>query len=138
MKKFTIIPAVLGILCGVMIFTSAVNKEVEAAIYTYDQNDEWTKTKSGMWPGLRDGKTYWYKLDKDAKLSWSTDGKSWSQVANGMWADKSGRWMKVENQKLVWSTDMGTNWSDVPEGRWEGSDSRWYKFDKDWTLMVKK
>lgn len=96
---------------------------------------EWKKSKSGTWAGKKDTKTYWYKLDKDAKLWWSTDGKKWAAVDNGMWADKDGKWLKIHNGKLVWTTD-GNNWSEVPDWKWEGSDGKWYKFDDKWTLWV--
>lgn len=89
--------------------------------------------------GMKDGKSYWYKLDKNAKLWWSADGgKNWAEVKDGMWADKDGKWLKIGNNKLWWSADMGKNWSEVPEWKWEGPKGEWYKFDKDWTLWTNK
>jgi len=96
---------------------------------------DWTKSSNGTWPGMKDSKTYWYKLDKNAGLWWSTDGKKWAAVKDGMWADKDGKWLKIHQGKLVWSTD-GKQWSEVPDWKWEGSDGKWYKFDSKWTLWV--
>lgn len=85
------------------------------------------------------GKSYWYKLDKSAKLWWSADGgKNWVAVKDGMWADKDGKWMKISENKLWWSADMGKKWSEVPEWKWEGPKGEWYKFDKDWSLWTNK
>lgn len=50
--------------------------------------------------------------------------------------DKSGKWLKIHDKKLVWSTD-GKAWAEVPEWQWEGSDGKWYKFDSNWKLWVK-
>ena len=96
---------------------------------------DWMKSATGTWPGMKDGKTYWYKLDKKGGLWWSMDGKQWSAVKGGMWADKDGKWLKIHDKKLVWSAD-GKTWSEVPEWKWQGSDGKWYKFDMDWMLWV--
>ena len=95
----------------------------------------WVKATTGTWPGMKDGKTYWYKLDKKAGLWWSTDGKQWTAVKDGLWADKEGKWLKIHQGKLDWSTD-GQQWSEVPDWKWEGSDGKWYKFDAKWSLWV--
>ena len=96
---------------------------------------DWTKSTTGTWPGMKDGKTYWYKLDKQGGLWWSTDGTKWAAVKGGAWADSDGKWLKIHDKKLVWSAD-GKTWSEVPEWKWKGSDGKWYKFDTDWTLWV--
>lgn len=96
---------------------------------------DWTRSSTGTWPGMKDGMTYWYKLDKQGGLWWSTDGKKWAAVKDGAWADADGKWLKIHDKKLVWSTD-GTTWSEVPEWKWKGSDGKWYKFDTDWALWV--
>lgn len=96
---------------------------------------DWTKSATGTWAGKKDGVTYWYKLDKKAGLWWSTDGKKWAEVKDGVWADKEGKWLKIHDKKLVWSTN-GKAWSEVPEWKWEGADGKWYKFDSHWTLWV--
>ncbi|MBW8685132.1 hypothetical protein [Chitinophaga rhizophila] len=100
--------------------------------------DDWAKAKNGVWEGMKDNKTYWYKIDKSAKLWWSTDGKKWAAVEDGMWADKDGKWLKIGDGKLWWSADQGANWAEVPEWKWEGPKGEWYKFDQDWTLWVSK
>lgn len=92
------------------------------------------KKADGTWAANHEGKTYWYKLDKEASLWWSTDGKKWAKVESGMWADKSGRWLKIGENKLWWSADMGKTWSEVPEWKWEGPRGEWYKFDANWQL----
>ncbi|WP_276482839.1 hypothetical protein [Paraflavitalea pollutisoli] len=97
--------------------------------------DDWKKSTTGTWPGMKDGVTYWYKLDKKAGLWWSTDGKKWAEVKEGAWADKDGKWLKIHDKKLVWSTD-GKAWAEVPEWKWEGSDGKWYKFDSSWMLWI--
>jgi len=96
---------------------------------------EWKKAKDGAWPGMKDGKTYWYKLKKGGNLVWSTDGKSWAEVPGNAWADKDGKWLKISDGKLLWSKD-GNDCAEVPEWKWEASDGKWYKFDKNWGLWV--
>ena len=98
----------------------------------------WMKKADGTWAGKMDSKMYWYKLDKEAKLWWSADGKAWAAVANGMWADKDGKWLKIGDKKLWWSADMGKTWVEVPEWKWQGPNDEWYKFDKDWSLWINK
>ncbi|WP_246484955.1 hypothetical protein [Chitinophaga qingshengii] len=95
----------------------------------------WVKSTAGTWPGMKHGKTYWYKLGKKADLWWSADGKQWAAVKDGLWADKEGKWLKIHQGKLVWSAD-GKQWSEVPDWKWEGSDGKWYKFDAQWSLWV--
>lgn len=97
--------------------------------------NEWKASKTGTWAGMKDGKTYWYKIDKSAKLWWSADGKKWAKVDDGMWADKEGKWLKIHEGKLVWTAN-GKDWAEVPEWKWEGSDGKWYKFDAKWKLWV--
>lgn len=99
---------------------------------------DWVKSTAGTWAGKKDGKIYWYKLDKNAKLWWSTDGKKWAAVEGGMWADKDGKWLKIGDGKLWWTADGGKNFSEVPEWKWEGPDGEWYKFDAKWNLWVSK
>lgn len=100
--------------------------------------EEWIKSKDGIWEGVKDKKTYWYKLDKDAKLWWSTNGKKWAAVEDGMWADQDGKWLKIGDGKLWWSADKGGSWAEVPDWKWEGPKGHWYKFDKDWSVWVTK
>lgn len=99
---------------------------------------DWKVSPTGIWPGKKDGKTYWYKLDKNAQLWGSTDGKKWASVEGGMWADKDGKWLKIGEGKLWWTTDGGKNFSEVPEWKWKGPGGEWYKFDAKWTLWVNK
>ncbi|WP_295122376.1 hypothetical protein [uncultured Chitinophaga sp.] len=99
---------------------------------------DFKKSATGTWEGKMDGKTYWYKLDKSAKLWWSTDGKKWAAVESGMWADKDGKWLKIGDGKLWWSADEGKKWSEAPEWKWEGPQGEWYKFDAKWNLWVNK
>ena len=113
-------------------FTARVSNEITVSSIHAD----WMKSKTGTWPGMKDGKTYWYKIDKKGGLWWSTDGKKWAAVSEGAWADKEGKWLKIHEGKLVWSTD-GSTWSEVPDWKWEGSDGKWYKFDAKWELWVK-
>lgn len=97
--------------------------------------DDWMRSSTGTWPGVKDGKTYWYKLDKKGGLWWSADGNQWAAVKGGAWADGDGKWLKIHDKKLVWSTD-GKSWSEVPEWKWKASDGKWYKFDQGWSLWV--
>jgi uncharacterized protein YxeA len=96
-------------------------------------SDDWKKSSEGTWEGKD---KVWYKLDKQAKLWWSKDGKKWEASKDQTWQDKDGKWLKVHDKKLVWSTD-GKTWADVPEWSWASPDGKWYKFDKDWSLWVK-
>ena len=103
----------------------------------FSNSTDWMKSAAQTWPGMYENKTYWYKLDKMAKLWWSADGKKWAAVESGAWADKEGKWLKIHEGKLVWSKD-GKAWSEVPEWTWEGSDGKWYKFDSSWSLWTNK
>jgi hypothetical protein len=97
--------------------------------------ENWMKSTTGTWPGMKDGKTYWYKLDTKGGLWWSTDGTKWAVVKDKTWADSDGKWLMIQGKKLVWSTD-GKSWSEVPEWKWKASDGMWYKFDAEWSLWV--
>ncbi|MFY8108916.1 MAG: hypothetical protein ACOVO9_07985 [Bacteroidia bacterium] len=129
MKKLTLLAAIIGMMLAGTEAKSILKTSVKLEI-----QKEFSKKKEGTWAGKMDGKAYWYKLDKNAKLWWSTDGKKWAEVSNQMWADKSGKWMKIGDNKLWWSADMGKTWSEVPEWKWEGPMGEWYQFDKDWSL----
>jgi hypothetical protein len=135
MKK-TIIA--LTLLAG-LFFTTGYTNTATAKENPVTVSDDWSKARNGAWAGDMNGKSYWYKLDRETmKLWWSTDkGKNWSHVESQMWADKEGKWMKIENKNVVWSNDMGKTWSTVPDWTWQGADGKWYKFDKDWTVWVK-
>lgn len=120
----------------VALITSSFTSNNETPVHHTEVKKDWMKSSTGTWPGMKDGKTYWYKIDKKAGLWWSTDGKKWEAVSDGAWADKDGKWLKIHDKKLVWSAD-GNSWSEVPEWKWEGSDGKWYKFDQKWSLWVK-
>ncbi len=115
----------------------ALASEICISPASYEVTADWVKSKTQIWAGSVEGKTYWYKLDASAKLWWSTDGKKWTAVESQSWTDKDGKWLKIHESKLVWSTD-GNQWSEVPEWKWEGSDGTWYKFDKKWSLWIHK
>lgn len=132
MKKVILIAACFMINSVLINDLKAVN-EVSSA-YSLKKAG-WKKVTNQAWPGIKDGTTYWYKIDKMAKLWWSTDGKKWAAVEDGTWMDKDGKWLKIHMGKLVWSTD-GKQWEAVPEWKWQGSDGKWYKFDQHWTLWV--
>lgn len=121
------------VLMSSIAFTQAIAPAAHIAYYA-----EWVKSGTGIWAGKKDGKTYWYKLDKNAQVWWSADGKEWAAVEGGMWADKDGKWLKIGEGKLWWTTDGGKNFSEVPEWKWEGPDGEWYKFDAKWILWVDK
>lgn len=100
--------------------------------------DDWKKAKNNAWPGVINEQTYMYKLDANAKLWWSPDGKKWEADADGMWADKEGSFFKIDGHKLRTSADGGNTWSDSPEWKWMAVDGNWYKLDKDWIVWVSK
>ncbi len=132
MKRIFFALALFG---GITTVTQAADLSTTPIVY--EVNADWVKSKTQTWAGSIEGKTYWYKLDKSAKLWWSTDGTKWAEVESQSWTDKEGKWLKINEGKLVWSAD-GTEWSEVPEWKWEGSDGKWYKFDKKWTLWTNK
>jgi hypothetical protein len=136
MRKFILPLAAFAVMLATNV--GAANKINGKTVIAKTENNNWMKDSDGAWEGKKDGKTYWYKLDKSAKLWWSTDGKKWEAAGDNTWADNQGHWLTVKNNKLEWSTDMGKTWSAVPDMKWEGSDGKWYKFDKDWTLWVNK
>src|SRR5215207_7553308 len=101
MKKSIIALAAICMMLGVNAKSPAVSasKLTPASV-----NSGWVKSKEGTWAGMKDGKSYWYKLDKSAKLWWSADGgKKWAAVADGMWADKDGKWLKIVKNNLMWT-----------------------------------
>lgn len=136
MKKLFLLVSGALLLCMI---TVAVTKAVVPAgdVHGFNEQD-WAKSRTGAWVGKKDGKRYWYKLDKNAQVWWSTDGKKWAAVEGGMWADKDNRWIKIGDGKLWWTTDDGKNFSEVPEWKWEAPDGKWYKFDAKWTLWVSR
>jgi hypothetical protein len=136
MKKILMAAAVLGLILGATATQASTAPKTTATSKTVKA--DWKKSAEGTWAGKMTGKKYWYKLDTKAKLWWSTDGKKWAEVKDGMWADKDGKWMKIGDNKLWWSADMGKKWSEVPEWKWQGPDGEWYKFDKDWSLWTNK
>ncbi|WP_114791558.1 hypothetical protein U0035_18485 [Niabella yanshanensis] len=132
MKRIFFALALLG---GITTVAQAADLSTTPVVYKVSA--DWVKSKTQTWAGSIEDNTYWYKLDKSAKLWWSTDGTKWAEVESQSWTDKDGKWLKIHEGKLVWSTD-GTQWSEVPEWKWEGSDGKWYKFDKKWTLWTNK
>lgn len=133
MKKMLLITS--GVF--LMLTTSiAVTQAVAPAGNMTENYFDWIKSKTSIWAGMKDGKIHWYKLDKNAQLWWSADGKKWTPAEGGMWADKDGKWLKIGEGKLWWTADKGKNFSEVPEWKWEGPKGEWYKFDAKWTLWV--
>lgn len=130
---------IMMLLCAPFIAVAENTKDLQASrdivSPEYIVYGDWVKSVSGAWPGMKDGKTYWYKLDAKGGLWWSADGKKWSAVDGGTWGDKDGKWLKIHEGKLVWSSD-GKEWSEVPEWKWQASDGKWYKFDNSWGLWV--
>lgn len=132
MKKILMACAASGLMLAAPLTTALAHTPTT----TVSVKADFMKSKDGTWAGMMKGKMYWYKLDAKAKLWWSMDGKKWSEVKEGMWADKEGRWLKIGDNKLWWSADMGKNWSEVPEWKWEGPKGEWYKFDSNWSLWT--
>ncbi len=137
MKRKLFVAVVLALFTTTTVMF-AVNGILNPSSITASIYGDWVKKDDGTWAGNMDGKKYWYKLDSSAKLWWSTDGKAWAAVDNGMWADKDGKWLKIGEKKLWWSADMGATWSEVPEWKWQGPDGEWYKFDATWNIWVNK
>lgn len=135
MKKNVWIIATVLLLTG---STAAYLRASGAMEQSTVSKDGFKMKKDGTWAGNMDGKMYWYKLDKMAKLWWSTDGKTWAAVESGMWADKDGHWLKIGDGKLWWSADMGKTFAEVPEWKWQGPSGEWYKFDASWNLWINK
>lgn len=102
------------------------------------QEQNWAKSKTGVWLGVADNKLHRYKLDKSARLWASTDGKEWQEVEDGLWQDRDGRQLKIGEGKLWRTSDEGKNYMEVPEWKWKGPRGEWYKFDAKWTLWVVK
>lgn len=102
------------------------------------RGNQWVKSKSGAWAGNKEGKSLWYKLDRNARIWSSPNGHDWTEVADGMWADKQDRQLKIGEGKLWWTADEGKNFEEVPEWKWQGPRGEWYKFDAKWTLWVSR
>ncbi|HEY6160826.1 MAG TPA: hypothetical protein VI112_06370 [Bacteroidia bacterium] len=130
MKKILLIAGL-----AVFALTAGVSNSYATVRHSMTVGENWTKSTTGTWEGMNDGKKTWYKLNPaDASLWWSMDGKKWEASKNGMWQDKDGKWLKIDNKMLKWSADGGKTWSDVPDWKWQGSNGMWYKFDKSWSL----
>ncbi|MES2691406.1 MAG: hypothetical protein V4658_13440, partial [Bacteroidota bacterium] len=77
MKKLTLALSVIGSL----LFANLDSIAVTPSSAPTTVNADWMKAKDGAWEGKMDGKTYWYKLDKNAKVWWSANkGKDWKMV----------------------------------------------------------
>ena len=125
MKKLILIAGLFG-----FAFTAGTATAAVKTSYTVGTETDWKKAKDGAWEGMHDGKKTWYKVNpKDASLWWSMDGKKWEAAKDGMWQDKEGKWLKIDNKMLKWSADGGKTWADVPEWKWESTNGMWYKFD---------
>lgn len=129
MKKLILATALFALGMGV----NAKNSSMDVVTVSVTE-PKWMKSESGTWMGA---KKTWYKLNvADASVWMSKDGKKWDMVKDGMWQDKSGKWLKIVEKDLKWSADGGKTWSTVPEWKWEGADGKWNKFDTDWTLWT--
>ncbi len=138
MKKFMLCMGVAALSFTVG-HAATVNKTAVVNHSIIFADGDWTKSTAGTWTGMHDNKKVWYKVNaKDASLWWSTDGKKWEAVKDGMWQDKDGKWLKISDKKLMWSADSGKTWSEVPDWTWQDADGNWCKFDKDWSLWTKK
>lgn len=82
------------------------------------------------------GISYTNAAEMDSMSSDSTE-MSWKMSSEWTWQDADGKWLKIWDNKLWWSTDWKT-WLEVPEWKWEWEDGVWYKFDSDWTLWWSK
>ncbi|MGX5817549.1 hypothetical protein ACWKWU_05095 [Chitinophaga lutea] len=98
----------------------------------------WVPAKSLIWPSMRDGKFFWYRLDMGARLWRTPDGQKWASVEDGLWEDKVGRLIKVGDGKLWWYQNDGRNLYEIRQWKWEAPDGKWYRFDNKWNLWVSR
>ena len=98
---------------------------------------DWVKTPTGTWEGQYNGKKLFYKINATDGTLWSSpDNQKWEAVKEGLWQDKNGKSLKLENNELKSSVD-GKTWAVVLDSQWEGANGIWYKFDKDLILWAK-
>jgi len=134
MKKLVLVASV----CCFTYASNAAEHKVKTSTAVITPIADWKKSKDGVWEGKLNGTRVWYKYDlKSTAILCSVNNTQWDIVKDGMWQDKDGRWLKITNKMLKWSTDSGNTYVDVPEGKWEGPNGTWYKFDKEcglWTM----
>ncbi len=99
--------------------------------------DGWRKADNGYWKATYNGTTYYYKMDNNGVLNQSSNGKAWNTY-DGFWVDKSGRYIKVDDNTLLWSEDKGKMWVPVPDREWQGTDGRYYKMDGGWSVWTRE
>ncbi|MCE3227205.1 MAG: hypothetical protein K0S32_1756 [Bacteroidetes bacterium] len=113
---------------------TAASLKVEPGITM--SNHDWKKSEKGNWMG---NNKVWYKLNKNDKTIWmSTDGKKWDKAKDNMWQSKDGKWVKINDGKVVESGDSGKTWTEASDWTWEGGNGMFYKFDLSWDLWESK
>ncbi len=133
MKNILLTIKILFVLWYILPLVSVAQETVKDT-KTYN----WKKAKNNSWPGVVNEQMYWYRIDANAKLWWSGDGKKWEEDADGMWADKEGVFYKIDGSQLAESTDGGSTWNETLQWKWMAVDGRWYKLDKDKIVWVSK
>lgn len=122
--------------CFMLSFDISVSAQEGSLAQVYVQSG-WQKAREGQWQGNYEGTTYYYKM-QDGVLKRSRNGNSWSNVDEAMWMDDAGRWVRVNDNTLMWSEDNGKLWVPVPQREWRGSDGKSYKFDGGWTVWYRE
>lgn len=126
MKKLILISCIC--LSWVFFTNAQVTKPAESKkSETIKQSEKFQPASDNAWIGINNTR---YKLNDEHSLMASTDNKTWVPVSNGIWEDKDGKMLKVENKKLMESKDMGVIWTEVKDRMFKGYDNRTYMFDK--------
>ncbi|HTL82437.1 MAG TPA: hypothetical protein VL651_12075 [Bacteroidia bacterium] len=107
------------------------------AVLAQDTAAGWQK--AATWTAMSDNKKLIYKINpKSLTVYASWNSKTWSAVIGGTWVDKNGNWIKIQNKKLVSSSDKGATWTEISDGKWQDADGDWCMFGSDWSLWIKK
>ncbi|HYG49545.1 MAG TPA: hypothetical protein VD905_01530 [Flavobacteriales bacterium] len=88
----------------------------------------WHKSVEGTWKGKCNGLEYTYRIS-NGKLRQQFNGGEWTDVADSVWYDYSGKRFRYINS-AVSSTNDGVNWSPVSGSYWLSSNGYWYRLDK--------
>lgn len=102
----------------------------------FAQQENWLKPASPYWQGKSDTMAYWYTIDVEGKLAWTTNTEKWTIAPQPLWSDYDGRLYKINGSELMVSPDTGHTWTKSTERYWRGSDGMWYGFDQNWTLWT--
>lgn len=98
--------------------------------------ENWVQPSKPYWQGKTDTIAYWYTIDAEGRLAWTTDTEKWTIAPQSLWWDAEGHLYRIKGSDLMMSPDTGSTWVKATSRYWRGSDGMWYGFDDNWTLWT--